>query len=512
MKLLKKMMFPMALCIVSFGESGAMEISLLGDKKPLDHAWHYNLKYEDVVGLPRDYNNSAPDSQSYAPIVRVIDGYVNPEVCRAQLTQVGGYQREAGNLRSRGDLSHGTHVSNTILEIAPLSQLTSSSFRNRQSAPKIQKAAKEDSIDVINLSIGRGPKDTNHMSPSGTWYQAILQAAQSGKIIVQAIGNEQLDVPQQEMEKYVAQMAGLADLIAKDPNIKGRYVLVGNVSYKHLNQENIASTSNRSMSHNYDYIVSAPGTDITARTEKNKYESMSGTSMASPGVSGIFARLLSVFKPYFNQAGIQDMGDIRSTIVDLALKNARKVGYYDATKKLPIEFGQGVINYRSAHDAIRTYLFDQFKILVPEGKEEYKIGVSKMIPDKRPLPRKIERAQPRMDRRALVKIPEADEPVEKNPRAEPKRIGLNEPKIEKDVRPAKKHRLRREGCIRRRAEKAPDQMNFEEKISKYNQLKGLLEYTEEKYPQGVEIYRKQLAKIVDSMTDDEREKLAYHIS
>lgn len=493
----------MALYQALLGDIHAMEISLLGDKKPLDHAWHYGLKYEDVVGLPKGYNKDIADAQSYTPNVRIIDDYVNPEVCRAQLTQVGGYHREARNVRSRGDISHGTHVANTILEIAPLAQLTSSSFRNRQSAPKIQKAAKEDPIDIINLSIGRGPEDTVHMSPSGTWYQAILQAAQSGKIVVQAIGNEQLDVSQQEMEGYIVQMAGLADTIAKDPNIKGRYVLVGNVSYKHLNREGLASTSNRSMKHQYDYIVSAPGTDITARTEKNKYETMSGTSMASPGVSGIFARLLSVFKPYFNQAGMSDMGDIRSSIVDLALKSSRKVGYYDPANTLPVEFGQGVINYRNAHNAIKTYLFDQYKILAPELKEENKIVASNLIREKRLQPRKIERA-PRMVRKEMVKIPEGVEPIEKSFKGEPKN--------EKEDRPVKKHRLRREGCIRRKVEKAPSQMNFEEKLSKYNKLKEGLEHIEGKYPQGVEIYRKQLAKIVDSMTDDEREKLAFHIS
>ncbi|AFY53481.1 subtilisin-like serine protease [Rivularia sp. PCC 7116] len=220
---------------------------------------------------------------------------------------------------------HGTHVSGTIAgekngfgvtgiaydaQIMPVKVLDDfGSGSNTAVADGIYYAV-DNGADVINLSLGGS-------FPSFGVSEAIQYASEQGVTVVMAAGNSGGDMP-----LYPARYAdeyGIA---------------VGAID----EDKNMASFSNQAGSEELTYVT-APGVDIYSTLPDNKYESYSGTSMATPHVAGVVALMLSA-NPSF------DSNLIRQTLEETSKNEA-------------------------SNQPILPDLTDYFPDLIPSGDSEF---------------------------------------------------------------------------------------------------------------------------------------------
>lgn len=122
----------------------------------------------------------------------------------------------------------------------------------------------DDAAEVISMSLG-GPSDDQYL------HDMIIQAYNYGVVIVAASGNEGASSP-----SYPAAYPEVIAVGATDSN------------------DQVASWSNRQPE------VSAPGVDILSTYPDDSYETLSGTSMATPHVSGVVALIQAA---YYNKYG-----------------------------------------------------------------------------------------------------------------------------------------------------------------------------------------------------------------
>ncbi len=119
-----------------------------------------------------------------------------------------------------------------------------------------------DDADVISMSLG-GPSSTTELEA------AVNYALDNGVVLVAATGNDGADSP-----SYPAAYPGVLKVGAIDID------------------NNIASFSNRGED------VFAPGVDVLSTLPGNDYASWSGTSMATPHVSGVVALAIAAHPTY----------------------------------------------------------------------------------------------------------------------------------------------------------------------------------------------------------------------
>ncbi|HAA26525.1 MAG TPA: subtilisin, partial [Cyanobacteria bacterium UBA8553] len=125
--------------------------------------------------------------------------------------------------------------------------------------------AADNGADVINLSLGGG------FSVVDVVAAAVEYAAGLGSVVVMAAGNSYASQP--------GFPANLADQWG---------IAVGAVD----STKAIASFSNDAGTTPLDYVV-APGVNVLSTTPGNTYQSLNGTSMATPHVAGVAALILS---------------------------------------------------------------------------------------------------------------------------------------------------------------------------------------------------------------------------
>lgn len=185
-----------------------------------------------------------------------------------------------GNNNSILDVDgHGTHVSGTIAaenngfgvtgiaydaQIMPVKVLDDfGSGSNTAVADGIYYAV-DNGADVINLSLGGS-------FPTFEVEEAVKYASEQGVTVVMAAGNSGGQMP-----LYPARYAD-------------RYgIAVGAID----EDKSLANFSNRAGSEELTYVT-APGVDIYSTLPDNKYDSYSGTSMATPHIAGVVALMLS---------------------------------------------------------------------------------------------------------------------------------------------------------------------------------------------------------------------------
>lgn len=198
----------------------------------------------------------------------------------------------AGTIASYGDVS-GVMQETTLIPVKVLDDDGSGSMYNIQQG--ITHAASEDA-DVINMSLGGGEYDD-------AMEEAIETANDQGTVVVAATGNDSI--------QDVSYPAAYDNTIA-----------VGSVT----------SDESRSSFSNYgeELDVMAPGSDIYSTTPNENYETMSGTSMATPHVVGV-------------------MGLIRSADADISVDDATSIvkeTAEDAGSEL--EYGHGIVDANEA--------------------------------------------------------------------------------------------------------------------------------------------------------------------
>ncbi|ELY67809.1 S8 family serine peptidase [Natrinema versiforme] len=190
--------------------------------------------------------------------------------------------------------THGTHVSGTVaggattgtaIGVAPEVELlhglvlsdTSGSFA--QIVAGMEWAVREDA-DVINLSLGATGKHSQFIDP-------VRNARESGAIVVAAIGNEGAETSGSPGNVYESVSVGAVDRNGAVPTFSGGQ-RVNRTEWARAPDDWAAPPS---------YVVPdvvAPGVAITSAVPDGGYESMPGTSMATPHVSGTAALLLSI--------------------------------------------------------------------------------------------------------------------------------------------------------------------------------------------------------------------------
>jgi subtilisin family serine protease len=222
-------------------------------------------------------------------IVATVDtgiDYTHPDLkdnvwTKAGTTNVHGYNAITGKEDPMDDNSHGTHVAGTIgavgdngigvagvnwhVSIMAVKFLSASGSGTLADAIKAIDYARENGAQVMSNSWGGGPY-------SQELYDAIKRASDAGITFVAAAGNDGSNND-------------------STPSYPASYQLPNVVSVAASNNvDQLAYFSNYGKT---TVDIAAPGENILSTVPNNGYESYSGTSMATPHVSGAIALLLS---------------------------------------------------------------------------------------------------------------------------------------------------------------------------------------------------------------------------
>ena len=175
---------------------------------------------------------------------------------------------------------HGTHIAGSIAaerndfgitgvapnaKIMPVRVLDTFGYGELNNVAAGIRYAADNGANVINLSFG------NEFYPSNLVNDAIEYANNKGSVVVIAAGNSGFSQPD-----YPARNADRLGIAVGSIDINGR----------------MADTSNRAGSTPLDYLV-APGVDIYSTTPYSTYDTLTGTSMATPQVAGVAALVLN---------------------------------------------------------------------------------------------------------------------------------------------------------------------------------------------------------------------------
>ncbi|MGB4957945.1 MAG: S8 family serine peptidase [Saprospiraceae bacterium] len=210
-------------------------------------------------------------------------------------------QRYYGNNDAEGpDPMHGTHVAGIIGAvrnnglgpdgIAPNVKLMSvravpdGDERDKDVANAIRYAV-DNGATVINMSFGKG-----YGSNKKAVDEAVKYAAKKDVLLVHAAGNssQNNDVIDSYPNALMEKKTGF--LCKKRKRVKN-WIEVGAMSYK-SGSDAVASFSNYGA---IDVDLFAPGVRIYSSVPNDEYQSLQGTSMASPVVAGVAATLRSVY-------------------------------------------------------------------------------------------------------------------------------------------------------------------------------------------------------------------------
>lgn len=235
--------------------------------------------YQPMVGANTAYTLGA---RGKGVVVAVVDTGVdiyNPEF---QGRLLRGYNAINPSALPRDDHGHGTHVAGIIgaaadgrmtvgiapdVTLMPIKVLNAQGSGTQTAFNAGVNYAVRNGARILNMSLGAG----------GPFGQAgIQQAVSAGKLVVAAAGNSGAANPAWPA-RYASQSW-----------TNGQVMAVGAVD----STGKIASFSNRAGDTRYNYLV-APGVSIASTYLNNQYVYMSGTSMATPVVSGAAADIWS---------------------------------------------------------------------------------------------------------------------------------------------------------------------------------------------------------------------------
>ena len=201
-----------------------------------------------------------------------------------------------GNPKNRvDDESHGTHVAGIIaaernngkgvngvannVAIMSIRAVPNGDEYDKDIARGIRYAV-DNGARVINGSFGKS------FSPNANWVNdAIKYAADNNVLFVHAAGNDGADLDNPVNANFPN------DQINNGPEIADNVITVGALNPKY-GSELVASYSNYGK---INVDIFAPGTDIYSTYPNNDYEYSPGTSMASPGVAGVAALVMSQY-------------------------------------------------------------------------------------------------------------------------------------------------------------------------------------------------------------------------
>ncbi|GGH87144.1 major intracellular serine protease [Pullulanibacillus pueri] len=188
---------------------------------------------------------------------------------------------------------HGTHVSGTIaaaenekgvVGVAPEASILALKVLTSEGSGQYDwiikgiqyatnwRGANGEKVGVISMSLG-GPEDVPEM------HEAIIEAVNNGIPVVVAAGNEGDGNEKTSEFSYPGSYNEVIEVGAVDLDLK------------------LADFSDT----NNEVDLVAPGVNIVSTYIKNQYATLSGTSMATPHISGAIALLINLTKNYFDR-------------------------------------------------------------------------------------------------------------------------------------------------------------------------------------------------------------------
>lgn len=252
-------------------------------------------------------------------------------------------ERNYGNNDVIGpDAEHGTHVAGIIagvrgnglgiegiadnVKIMTIRAVPDGDERDKDIANAIRYAV-DNGAQIINMSFGKDVSPHQHAVE-----EAIKYSEQKGVLLVHAAGNEGKNVDKEPRYPSNLYMGSNKQI----PN----FVNVG-ASDQRLDNNLVASFSNYGKK-NVD--VFAPGVDIYSTIPDNQYKPNSGTSMASPVVSGLAAVLMSYY-PTLSTQQIKEI--ITKSVIKIDSKVFRPED--ESSKKKEVKFSKlsssgGIVN------------------------------------------------------------------------------------------------------------------------------------------------------------------------
>ena len=222
------------------------------------------------------------------------------------------------------DENHGTHVAGIIaakrnngfgmngiannVEIMPIRVVPNGDEYDKDVYLAI-KYAVDNGAKIINTSFGK------YYSPhSDKVREAIAYAGQNDVLIVNAAGNEGIDLDKKDVYPN--------DAVGTSNEVSSTFINVGSLFPKY-GSKMVANYSNYAK---INVDVFAPGSEIYSTLPENNYGSMNGTSMASPAIAGVAALIRSQY-PKLSAA------QVKQIILDSGLPLKTKVivsgNYYD---------------------------------------------------------------------------------------------------------------------------------------------------------------------------------------
>ena len=192
-----------------------------------------------------------------------------------------------GRKQPYDDNSHGTHISGIVcgsgirsegryMGVAPLSHLIICKVLNEKGDGEIENVihaidwivehANMYQIRIMNISVGASPKEAD--SEEASLIAAVEYAWSKGIVVVAAAGNN-----------------GPGCGTITTPGISRKIITVGTLGDTHTKQREYSGRGPTNICVMKPEIVS-PGNEIVSCNGRNSYKKMSGTSMATPVVSG----------------------------------------------------------------------------------------------------------------------------------------------------------------------------------------------------------------------------------
>jgi len=193
----------------------------------------------------------------------------------------------SGSIGSTGTVDNGTQGASPVVSIIPIRFLDEKGSGDLMNSVKAIDFAIENGAHIISASWG-AEVSADQAQPIT---EAIARARDAGIAFVAAAGNSSKDNDTANFFPTNADVSNVISVAASDQS------------------DNKASFSNYG-EHSVD--IAAPGVDIMSTTPKNKYQNLSGTSMAAPFVSGALAFLKAqdmTLTPEDLEALVQATGD-----------------------------------------------------------------------------------------------------------------------------------------------------------------------------------------------------------
>lgn len=228
--------------------------------------------------------------------VAVIDTGIDPG--HSDLRYAGGYNCSTGASAADGN-GHGTHVAGTIgakdntlgsVGIAPGARMWGIRVLNNAGSGTTSSVicgidwvtAHSTTIEVANLSLGGGGSDDNNcgVTNKDPMHAAICRAVNAGVTFVVAAGNEGANAATSTPAAYdeVITVSAYSDF-------DGLAGALGTPTCRADEDDSFANFSNWGS----DVDIAAPGVCIYSTWKGNSYNTISGTSMATPHVAGAAA-------------------------------------------------------------------------------------------------------------------------------------------------------------------------------------------------------------------------------